>query len=80
VQQLGKRLPSFQIAFARSSFQLITCLMLMKHANVLPLGPREHRFWLWARGVAGALSLLAYCNRAIRRFLSYPLRTHLLVF
>ncbi|EFA82203.1 hypothetical protein PPL_04626 [Heterostelium album PN500] len=55
-----KGIQSLEIAFIRSAFGLIGCLLVLGSLRVNPLGDKPKRLFLTIRGLSGTVSLAAY--------------------
>ncbi|KAM9980046.1 hypothetical protein ACTFIZ_006298 [Dictyostelium cf. discoideum] len=60
VKQLSKELSSLEIAFFRSFYCFIGCLLILFPLKINPLGPKEKRLFLSLRGLSGTIGLCAY--------------------
>ncbi|KAN0008851.1 hypothetical protein ACTFIU_009517 [Dictyostelium citrinum] len=60
VKQLSKELSSLEIAFFRSFYCFIGCLLILLPLKINPLGPKEKRLFLSLRGLSGTIGLCAY--------------------
>ncbi|KAM9959787.1 hypothetical protein ACTFIR_000886 [Dictyostelium discoideum] len=60
VKQLSTELSSLEIAFFRSFYCFIGCLLILFPLKINPLGPKEKRLFLSLRGLSGTIGLCAY--------------------
>eukprot|EP01133_Synstelium_polycarpum_P016156 gene16156-19226_t len=60
VKLATKRLGSFQVAFIRSVYGLVGCLIILGTMRVSPLGDKSKRLFLTVRGLSGTVSLACY--------------------
>ncbi|KAM9998353.1 hypothetical protein ACTFIY_008029 [Dictyostelium cf. discoideum] len=60
VKQLSKELSSLEIAFYRSFYCFVGCLLILFPLKINPLGPKEKRLFLSLRGLSGTIGLCAY--------------------
>ncbi|KAN0022424.1 hypothetical protein ACTFIU_004607 [Dictyostelium citrinum] len=60
VKLISKEFDSLEIAFMRSFYGLVGCIILLFSLRENPLGPKHVRWFLAARGLSGAISLCAY--------------------
>eukprot|EP01132_Coremiostelium_polycephalum_P007717 gene7717-9491_t len=60
VKTLSKDMPSLEIAFLRSFYNLVGCLIILFILKENPLGAKPKRLFLSIRGLSGTVSLAAY--------------------
>ncbi|KAF2075961.1 hypothetical protein CYY_002717 [Polysphondylium violaceum] len=60
VKLMSSGMQSMQLAFIRSFYGLIGCLIILYILKENPLGPKQHRVLLAIRGLSGTLSLCAF--------------------
>jgi len=60
VKIMSSGMQSMELAFIRSFYGLIGCLIILYILKENPFGPKQHRVFLTIRGLSGTLSLCAY--------------------